>query len=35
MNLKDLMKFQKEFDKRHRWDWSKADKKERLENLNY
>ncbi len=35
MNLKDLMEFQKEFDKRHGWDWSKAGKKERLENLNY
>lgn len=35
MDLKYLMEFQKEFDKRHGWDWSRVGEKESLEYLNY
>jgi len=35
MELSKLMEIQRDFDKRHGWDWSESDEKERIENLKY
>ncbi|MEM5883018.1 MAG: MazG-like family protein [Candidatus Aenigmatarchaeota archaeon] len=35
MNLKELARFQREFDKRHGWDWSKSSKEEKIKHLQH
>ncbi|MCS7105732.1 MAG: dUTP diphosphatase [Candidatus Aenigmarchaeota archaeon] len=35
MNLKEIAKFQRDFDKRHGWDWSKSSKEEKIKHLQY
>ncbi|MEM5793706.1 MAG: MazG-like family protein [Candidatus Aenigmatarchaeota archaeon] len=35
MDLKEIAKFQREFDKKHGWDWSKSSKEEKIKHLQY
>ena len=35
MDLKELAEYQREFDKRHGWDWSNLNNVEKIDALNY
>ncbi len=35
MDLKELAAYQREFDKRHGWDWSNLNNVEKIDALNY
>lgn len=35
MDLKEISKFQREFDKKHGWDWSKSSEEDRIKHLQY
>ncbi|MEM5834304.1 MAG: MazG-like family protein [Candidatus Aenigmatarchaeota archaeon] len=35
MNLKEIAKFQRDFDRKHGWDWSKSLKEEKIKHLQY
>ena len=35
MDLKEITKFQREFDEKHGWNWANSSEKEKLEHLQY
>ncbi len=35
MGLKEIIKFQREFDKKHGWDWSKSSQEDKIKHLQY
>jgi NTP pyrophosphatase (non-canonical NTP hydrolase) len=35
MSLKEITKFQREFDKKHGWDWSSSSQEDKIKNLQY
>ncbi|MEM7825473.1 MAG: dUTP diphosphatase [Candidatus Aenigmatarchaeota archaeon] len=35
MDLKEIAKFQREFDKKHGWDWTECSKEDKIKHLQY